>query len=249
MAAPALWTPVPILGLLHVPQPSPATLRAMALATSTLLALIVAGVGTRLALVIVLGLELLQEAFSNSLGKVTHATLPLLYALAFFTLAPCDRGFSLGAMWRRARRAAADPAFTLPPVRTSRFARWPLDLLFIVLAGLLRARRGLEAARRRPRLGLLVDPLRPADAAVVEVALRDAGELDDVEVGRQVEVARRDERAGLAVEDVRIRLRAAAGRASAAGPARRAPASRRAGSGSPRAGRRARSAWSRSLPS
>jgi hypothetical protein len=134
MAAPGLWTPVPILGLLHVPQPDPATLRVMALATAVLLALIVVGVGTRLALVIVLGLELLQEAFLNSLGKVTHATLPLLYALAFFALAPCDRAFSLGAMWRRARRASADPAFTPGPVRTSRFARWPIDLLFIVLA-------------------------------------------------------------------------------------------------------------------
>jgi hypothetical protein len=134
LAAPALWTPVPILGVLHVPQPDPATLRVMALATAVLLGLIVVGVGTRLALVIVLALELLQEAFLNSLGKVTHATLPLLYGLAFFTLAPCDRGFSLGATWRRARRAAADPAVALPPVRTSRFAGWPLDLLFIVLA-------------------------------------------------------------------------------------------------------------------
>ena len=52
------------------------------------------------------GLELLLEAFLNSLGKVTHATLPLLYALAFFALAPCDQAVSLGAMWRRARRAA-----------------------------------------------------------------------------------------------------------------------------------------------
>jgi hypothetical protein len=129
-----LWAPVPILGLLHVPQPDPATLRALAIATATLLVLILAGVGTRLALIVVLGLELLQEGYINSLGKVTHATLPLLYGLAFFTLAPCDRGFSLGAMWRRARRAATDPAFALPPVRTSRFARWPIDLLFIVLA-------------------------------------------------------------------------------------------------------------------
>src|SRR4029450_13332963 len=52
-----------------------------------------------------------------------------------------------------------------------------------------------------PRRRLGSDSLRPANAAIVEVAL-DAGELDRVEVGREIEVARRDERAGLAMEDV-----------------------------------------------
>src|SRR4029453_7170830 len=37
MVARGLWTPVPVLGLLHVPQAAPATLRVMALASSTLL--------------------------------------------------------------------------------------------------------------------------------------------------------------------------------------------------------------------
>jgi hypothetical protein len=46
--------------------------------------------------------------------------------------------------------------------------------------------------------------LRPADALVVERDELDRVELDDVEVGRQVEVARRDQRLALAVEERRV---------------------------------------------
>src|SRR5678816_1957924 len=54
----------------------------------------------------------------------------------------------------------------------------------------------------RPRGRLYTPPvLRPADALVVERDELDRVELDDVEVGREVEVARRDQRLALAVED------------------------------------------------
>src|SRR5262249_49810606 len=59
--------------------------------------------------------------------------LPLLYALLFLFLSPCDRAFSLDALWRRAR-AAARGALD-PPRRRSRYARWPLELLFVEIAG------------------------------------------------------------------------------------------------------------------
>lgn len=123
--APELWVPVPLLTVLGVPQPGVETLRWMGVATAALLAAVMLGLGTRVALVAVLVLELLQEGFINSFGKVTHATLPLLYALAFFTLAPCNRAFALDAVWRRAPFAE----------RTSPFARWPIDLLYVELAG------------------------------------------------------------------------------------------------------------------
>jgi hypothetical protein len=58
----------------------------------------------------------------NSLGKVTHATVPLLYTIAFLALAPCDRVLSLRA-WLRGR-----PADSLSPD-----ARWPIELAVVVL--------------------------------------------------------------------------------------------------------------------
>jgi hypothetical protein len=122
--APALWVPVPLLEMLGVGQPSVETLRWMGIATAALLVAVLLGIGTRVALVAVLALELLQEGFINSFGKVTHATLPLLYALAFFALAPCDRAVALDALWRRE-----------PTERAARFARWPIDLLYVELAG------------------------------------------------------------------------------------------------------------------
>src|SRR5262247_870700 len=57
----------------------------------------------------------------------------------------------------------------------------------------------------RPRATLYTPPvLRPADALVVERDELDRVELDHVEVGRQVEVARRDQRLALAVEERRV---------------------------------------------
>jgi hypothetical protein len=131
--APSLWVPVPLLTWLDIPQPDATTLHWMAVATAVACVAVMLGVGTRAAVVALLALELVQEAYINSFGKVTHATVPVLYALAFFTLAPCDRGFALDGVLRRARRAFAGPAVSLPPDRTSSFARWPIDLLYVEL--------------------------------------------------------------------------------------------------------------------
>src|SRR3989442_5894783 len=59
-------------------------------------------------------------------------------------------------------------------------------------------------AARGPRLAVL-----PPDATVVEVRRVDRVELDDLEVGREVEVARRDDGGQLAPEDGRVRWRRA----------------------------------------
>ena len=134
MAAPALWTPVPILGLLHVPQP--VSRHAARDGARDLDAAGADRSGRRDAPRA--GDRARARAAAGGLHQLAgqgDARDPSVALRARVLHAgSCDRGFSLGAMWRRARRAAADPAFTLPPVRTSRFARWPLDLLFIVLA-------------------------------------------------------------------------------------------------------------------
>lgn len=129
---PTFWTPIASLRLLGLGQPGLPTLEWMAYANATLLVAVVLGVGARAALALLLPLQLYQEALLNSFGKVSHGTIPVLYALLFFLLAPSDRGFALGAMWRRAR--AASRAVVAPPVRVSQYARWPLHLLFIELA-------------------------------------------------------------------------------------------------------------------
>ena len=123
-----LFTPVGPLRWLGLGKPDAATLSWMANASLALLAAIALGVWTRIALVLFLALFLYQEACINSLGKITHGTLPLLYAVAFFALAPCDRAATLPRLWRRRRGEVVEPA------GTSEYARWPLQLLFIELA-------------------------------------------------------------------------------------------------------------------
>jgi len=130
--SPQFWKPIEIVHGLGIGQPSVETMARMAEATVVLLVAVGLGVFTRVALALLLVLQLLQEALLNSLGKVSHGTLPLMYALLFLVLSPCDRAFSLGAVWRRAR--AAGRGALEPPVRRSRFARWPRDLLFIEIA-------------------------------------------------------------------------------------------------------------------
>src|SRR5262249_46223284 len=71
----------------------------------------------------------------------------------------------------------------------------------ISLSRVVVMRRGVA----RPRRTLYAPPvLGPADALVVERDELDRVELDDVEVRREVEVARRDERLALAVEECRV---------------------------------------------
>lgn len=130
----AHWQPVPALAMLGVGQPDVAAVQRLSWVLRT--ALVAAGVGvlTRGALLLTFGLMVVQEAMLNSFGKVSHATIPLLYALLFFAVAPAGEVFSLGAMWRRMRAAGRSAVLPPPPARTSPYARWPLDLLFFELA-------------------------------------------------------------------------------------------------------------------
>lgn len=131
---PALWSPVPLLRVLGIGQPSVAAIHWMTLTANTLLVCAALGVFARPALLTAFPLLLVLEAMGNSVGKVTHAVIPLLYAVLFFGLGPSDRGFSLGALWHRARAARRTGLGPLPPSRTSAMAGWPLDLLFVELA-------------------------------------------------------------------------------------------------------------------
>jgi hypothetical protein len=131
---PALWSPVPLLQGLGIGQPSLAAVQGMTWALNALLVAAGLGVVTRPALLAAFTLLLVLEAMGNSAGKVTHAVIPLVYALLFFGLAPSDRCFSLEAMWRRSRAAGRAGPESAPASRTSDMARWPLDLLFVELA-------------------------------------------------------------------------------------------------------------------
>jgi len=131
---PALWSPVPLLQVLGIGQPTVTAIQWMSLASNMLLVCAALGLLARPALLTALPLLLVLEAMGNSVGKVTHALIPLLYAVLFFGLGPSDRAFSLGAMWHRARAAHRTGLGSLPPSRTSAMAGWPLDLLFVELA-------------------------------------------------------------------------------------------------------------------
>jgi hypothetical protein len=128
------WAPIPLLRMLGVDQPGLEPLRWLGRVNALLLVCVLLGVRTRPALALLLPIQLFIEALPNSFGKVSHGTIPVLYALAFFLAAPCDRGFALDALWRRARAAGRAPRLPPPPSRLSRDARWPLDLLFIEIA-------------------------------------------------------------------------------------------------------------------
>jgi hypothetical protein len=119
LAAPRFFQPIPLLvwsGL--AAQPTLATVELVARVETWLLVAAGAGFLARPALVGVLALQLVQEAWVNSLGKVTHATLPLLYALVFLALAPCRCALLRG---RAPRSRSPD-------------ARWPIELCFVALS-------------------------------------------------------------------------------------------------------------------
>ena len=122
-AAPQFFKPIPFLVAIgFAAQPTPELVRRLAGVETVLLVLAAIGVAARPALAGIFVIQLLVEAWSNSLGKVTHATLPLLYMLLFLALSPCDRALSLRAWWR-------------PPDATrSPDARWPIELAVVVLA-------------------------------------------------------------------------------------------------------------------
>ncbi|MFN2427529.1 MAG: HTTM domain-containing protein [Candidatus Binatia bacterium] len=133
MVAPEHWAPLPLLELLGIEQPGSSQLAWLDVATRTALVTACFGLLTNVSLFVVFVLQLLQEAYLNSLGKVTHATLPILYALLFLACSPCGRVLSIDAVvrrWNARRRGAAGP----PNHGVSLHAGWPFDLLFIEMA-------------------------------------------------------------------------------------------------------------------
>lgn len=134
--APALtWDPVPLVEMLGLGQPTGPELRAIGVATRLALYAGALGLATNVALLTAFVLQLVQEAWLNCFGKVTHSTIPLLHAMLFFALAPCGRVLSLDALLRawRTRRTPGAAATAAAP-RRSRFARWPFELLLVELA-------------------------------------------------------------------------------------------------------------------
>jgi len=123
LAPPGVFKPIAFLDSIGLgAQPSIVLVTRIAAIENTLLALAGLGVVARPALAAIFVLQLVQEAWVNSLGKVTHATVPLLYTIAFLALAPCDRVLSVRA-WLRGR-----PADSRSPD-----ARWPIELAVVVL--------------------------------------------------------------------------------------------------------------------
>jgi hypothetical protein len=123
-AAPQFFKPIPFLFAIGAAaQPTPELVRRLGGIENVLLGLAAIGVAARPALAGIFALQLMQEAWSNSLGKVTHATLPLLYVVLFLTASPCDRRLSLWAWWRRRPGEPYSPD-----------ARWPIELAVVVLA-------------------------------------------------------------------------------------------------------------------
>ena len=122
-ALPGTYKPIAFLQAIGLAaQPSPALVAGVGSIENALLVLAGLGIVARPALAGIFVIQLVQEAWVNSLGKVTHATVPLLYTIAFLALAPCDRVLSLRA-WLRGR-----PASPLSPD-----ARWPIELAVVAL--------------------------------------------------------------------------------------------------------------------
>ena len=121
-ASPELWTPVGLVAALGWEQPSPTAMQFLGWTTSALLVLAAVGLFTRTALTLLVPLLLVQEGMLASVGKPTHAGLPAMWAVMFFALAPCSRRFAIDA-WLRPSA-----------MEKSRFARWPIDLFYVVLA-------------------------------------------------------------------------------------------------------------------
>jgi hypothetical protein len=124
IVSPDHWKPIALLQALGIGRPDWTQL--VWLDGATRVALIAAGVGlmTNVALAIAFVLQLVQEALVNSAGKVTHATIPLLYAMLFLSVAPIGKRLSVDAAIARHGR--------ILPV--SRDARWPLELILVEIA-------------------------------------------------------------------------------------------------------------------
>jgi hypothetical protein len=126
-APPALWKPIPLVAALGLAKPDLTTLTWLAHASRVALYAALFGILSRPALAVAFVLQLWQEAYLQCFGKVTHGTIPLLWAMVFLACAPCGRRLSVDAVLRRrgAARALAEE---------STAARWPLELFFVELA-------------------------------------------------------------------------------------------------------------------
>jgi hypothetical protein len=128
----ALWAPAGVVETLGLPQPGAVQLAWLAGASRGALWAALLGFATPVAMLAAFLLQLLQEAYLNCFGKVTHGTIPLLWAMLFLALGPSGRALSLDALlggWRRRGWAAIVPEQDRVPA-----ARWPLELIFIELA-------------------------------------------------------------------------------------------------------------------
>jgi HTTM domain len=131
--APEHWVAIPLARALGLEQPSLEQIFWLARASRAAVVAVLVGAFTNLSLWIALLLQGLLETYLNCLGKVTHGTIPLLYALLFFAISPCGRRVSVDSIVRRfATRARGGTDARTPS--TSRDAGWPFDLLFVELA-------------------------------------------------------------------------------------------------------------------
>ena len=126
LAPDAMWKPVATVKSLGLEKPSLETARTVGTATLVACAAAAMGLFTHTAFAVLAVLFFVQEAWAISLGKVSHAVFPLMYALVFFAIAPAGNVLSVDAWWRRWRGD--------PPVRLSEYARWPIDLVYLQLS-------------------------------------------------------------------------------------------------------------------
>lgn len=126
-ASDQLWDPVGALVLLGVDKPGPDTVVWLAWITICLLVFVGIGLFTRIALACLVPLLFFEDALVMSFGKTSHATIPVLWAFLFFAMSPCDRRLSVDAWIRRSR--GNDPGPDASP-----YARWPIELLYVVLS-------------------------------------------------------------------------------------------------------------------
>lgn len=127
-AAPEVWRPTDLV--VGWAKPDAATMSALGLVSAALLACVLFGAFSRLALVVVTPLLFFQEALLMSVGKPTHAAIPALWVILFLALSPCNRSLSVDAAIRGALRRAPDRGGG-----RSEFAGWPIELTYVVLSG------------------------------------------------------------------------------------------------------------------
>lgn len=131
LAPPELWEPLPWIAALGIEQPTVKELLVVGRLNRWTLVAALLGFLTPVALSLAFVLQLFQEGLLNCFGKVSHGTIPLLYALLCFALAPCARTLSIDALLRRAWQSSRGRP--PEPSATSAFATWPFELILVEL--------------------------------------------------------------------------------------------------------------------